>query len=208
MQKKHRKKKFNFLAVFLFLLSTMAYSQDQKDLLKEVGIQFSDLDNFGLAFKKPLKNGKYLVMDGSLRIGYLSRQNNEDPEQSLTNFYSAFSINLEKRVLIGDKIYFVHGAGLGLDFGYDAIGRSDLIIDSQRNTVLRATLNPFYKIGFQYHFSETFYIEASIKPGFRLSYIQNVFRQEGEAERREQETIDVKASFNPQFARLGLFYRF
>lgn len=210
MQKKLRKRTINFLLVSLLFLSTFAYGQNEKNGLREVGIEFYGLDDFGLAFKKPLKNGKCLVLDGSLNLGYGFREINEDFGQSLMNFSSNFSVNLEKRIPIGERIYFVHGAGLGLSFGYNAIGNSDLLIDSQRQTRLNVALRPFYKLGFQYHFSEKLYLEASISPGIRLSYYRNRSQQQGEFERIEQEThmMDAQASFNPDLVKIGLFYRF
>lgn len=201
MQMNHKTKGINLLIILFFLAPIIAFGQDDKERINEIGV-YAYGSNYGLEYKKPLKNGKYLVLNGSLKAGLESGEN----QYSSFTLSSSFAVHMEKRVPLREKMYFAHGLGVGINSVYLLRNNPVTGFTDRRDSIFSLGINPFYKLGFQYHFSEKLYIEASINPSLRLSYQHR--STINQADVVTDNRISGNVHLSTQSAKIGLFYRF
>jgi hypothetical protein len=171
------------LFTFLLLFDTPLSSQNMS---REIGIRFSGLNDFGFIYKKSadgLKYKRYRLATSNLGI----RLNDE----TRINFYLSYARGIEKRKNVTNQLKFIHGwePGVNLSLVYS----EDLTF---------GTIGIFlgYVLGFQYDFSDKFYVNIEAIPSLALTtnYSDEDF----------SEDVLINAGFNSSAAALTLAYKF
>lgn len=170
--------------VFSLVACAALSAQAQKH---EIGLRLSGIESFGFIYKKQKNNGNYMRH----RLG-LARANVfiwEDANSVNLNLGYAFGI--EKRKSIGPKTSFIHGFEPALLVSYN-YSKNDT--ESNTSTSIIPTLG--YVLGFQYAFSEDFYVNIEAVP----SISSNIGGRPN--------AFGFNAGFNSEAVSLTLAHRF
>ena len=177
------KKWFLFLVlVFLYVLPSLQ-AQDRKH---ELGIRLSGLQSFDFIYKKSdnatkFKRYRLAVAD----MGAFLAESNE------ISMFLSYAQGLEKRKNIGKNVQFIHGWEPGFSVGFRSIG-DDLTGN--------ASIFMGYVLGFQYTFSENFYVNVETIPSLTVG---GVF-----TDNDDDSGLFVNAGFNSSAVALTLAYTF
>ena len=164
------------LSLFAFTIAIFVVAQE-KPKIKEVGIVFSNLDNFGLCFKigkeKALWRINTLLIDGG---------NLEETMDSVVSKTSSigfsFGVGREYRKKIAKNFELRYGA----DLSFRYLNQKSELNDNENNssrTRTRTYYEPRFNLvfGFNYVIKEQFIIGAEILPYFSYTFgsIENEF---------------------------------
>ena len=157
----------NLLLILMALFFSIPVLPQDKTTQKELGLQFNDLDNFGVTFKfgssESLWRIDALILKGNERDKDLSYF-----DEHITNFGYSISFGKEYRQLIAQKIK--------LKYGFNALFEYNLnkeFLDSQSDRPDRKDKKVTYKpgigfvLGIDYQVSESFSIGVEILPSFQ-----------------------------------------
>ena len=140
------------LLILTFLLCSYSSTSAQ---VRELGIRASGLENFGFIYKKEQKPNSYQ----RFRIGRINLAWRDLGEESSLATALGFAIGFEKRKAINDELYLIHGFEPSMILALSTNSRN-LIYDIQPGLG--------YVLGFQYSFSEKFYINIESIPSINL----------------------------------------
>ena len=134
----------------LFLIATLPITQAQTSQ-REIGLRFTDWDQFGLLYKKQIAENTYRRYRVALaRFNY---DNYETAEQF--GMWLGFSIGKEKRKALNERLQWIHGWEPGLSL--------DINLETQKNDgyTLQSSLlsiHPYigYVLGLQYRLNDHF----------------------------------------------------
>lgn len=200
-------KKSSFILLIL-ILPTLLVAQE-KTKQKEVGLLFSNLDQFGITFKTG--TNKSLWRFNTL---FLSGYNGQETSDSLYSDYSNIGFNFqvghEFRTNISDNLEFRYGADLSFSFSQAERDINDKSIDNRDSYSKIMTYEPGINliIGFNYIINDNLVFGAELLPSVSYRMIK-----------KEEEMIYgnyIPPSDNSSFryglsnssARLSLVYRF
>ncbi|MBK7525147.1 MAG: hypothetical protein IPI53_13645 [Saprospiraceae bacterium] len=170
---------FTFLLLFVTPLSS-------QNMSREIGIRFSGLDDFDFIYKKSadgLKYKRYRIAASSLSLAIV--------EDTRLSFNVSYARGIEKRKNVTNQLKFIHGwePGVYLSLAYSEDFTS-------------GTIGIFlgYVLGFQYDFSDKFYVNIETIPTLALStnYTDEDFGED----------VLINAGFNSREAALTLAYKF
>ncbi len=155
---------------FLILLTiAIAFSMNaqEKTTQKEVGISFSNLNNFGLSYKFGNSNSVWRI-NTLLVSGSNITQSADSLESSRNSTGITLKFGKEFRKKITDKLEFRYGADIS--FGYQKYENENNDKSVSNNDILSKefTYRPGanFIIGFNYLISENIILGAEILPGF------------------------------------------
>ncbi len=170
---------FTFLLLFVTPLSS-------QNMSREIGIRFSGLDDFDFIYKKSadgLKYKRYRIAASSLSLAIV--------EDTRLSFNVSYARGIEKRKSVTDQLKFIYGWEPGINFSLAYANESAL-----------GTVGIYlgYVLGFQYDFSDKFYINLETIPTLALStnYTDEDFGED----------VLINAGFNSSSAALTLAYKF
>lgn len=192
------------LSLFAFTIAIFVVAQE-KPKIKEVGIVFSNLDNFGLSFKigkeKALWRINTLLIDGG---------NLEETMDSVVSKTSSigfmFGVGREYRKTIAKNLELRYGADLSFRFL-----KNKLDFNDNENTRLstRTYYEPRFNLvfGFNYVIKEQLIIGAEILPYF--SYTFGSFVDEfSDNDNRETDISRIDYGLSNTSIMLSVGYRF
>ena len=195
--------------ILLSLIFPFLLMAQEKTKQKEVGLLFSNLDNFGLTFKTG--TNKSLWRFNTL---YLSGNNNNQIADSIETNSNSFGFNVqfgkEFRTTIAQNLEFRYGADLSFRFNHSESDRNDKTIDDSDRYFRRDYYEPGINlvIGLNYVINDHLVFGAEILPF--VSYITGKEKIEGDYYYGDKETdiSGFRFGLSNTSARLSLVYRF
>jgi hypothetical protein len=155
----------NVALVFICLLAplfTMAQEQEPQKV-REVGIAFSNLDNFGFTYKTGTERSLWRFT--ALSLGGSNYRNvSTNPGSNQKNFGFGLTAGKEHRRTITDDLYFRYG--LDIAFWYRSSNQ-----EQNNTTSTTRSLSPEMDVvlGLNYNINEKIVLGAELLPYFRYS---------------------------------------
>lgn len=184
-------------AIPYFLLAQKTTKQ------KEVGLVFSNLDNFGLTFKTGTEKAKWrftaLFLSGSSSdISYF----NQNQTQKSAGFGLGFGREYYKPLT--EKIVFKYGADVSFSYSKQKSTFDDQTIDNYERSSEQTTYTPGlnFVAGINYRFRDNIVFGAEILPG--LSYSNGKSKEINSNYNNGEETIFDHSSFRYGFSNSGV----
>lgn len=195
--------------IFISLIMSILVTAQEKPKQKEVGLVFSNLNNFGLTYKTG--SSKSLWRYNTL---FISGSNTDETADSLeiNQRSSGFGVKFGKeyRKVIVTNFEFRYGADLSFTFSNSSGNYNDKSVGNNDMTSKRTTYQPGINLvlGFNYVFKDRLVIGAELLPYF--SYITGKSK---ETSYRTNEEIEKDISgyaygLSNTSALLSLSYRF
>ncbi|MDT7833142.1 hypothetical protein RQM59_12165 [Flavobacteriaceae bacterium S356] len=196
------------ITVCMFLLATaFGMNAQEKENQKEVGIQFSSLNSFGLTYKSGTSKSLWRYNVLTAGVGSIDNDfENNNFDQRHDSFNISASIGKEYRKKIATNLEF--RSGFDLSFGYSSYktenGPTILNNFYQKRQAYSPGINAV--IGLNYVINDKLVIGAEILPNIQYSF--------GEVERLDSGVIykgDLREwnfGLNSNSARLTVAYRF
>jgi hypothetical protein len=170
------------LLVLLVLSLTFSISAQQSKKIKEVGIVFSDLDNFGFSYKTGTDRQLYrfnaLFLSGSKFNVENDFGDNYNSTYDVSNQDNVFGFNVsvgkEFRKSLSSRVDFRYG--LDLSFNMRNTTDKNTYINSQSVLELRSNKTSTYQpgvnlvLGLNYRLSDQFVLGAEVLPYFGYEF--------------------------------------
>ena len=154
--------------MILFCLSMTYFLMAQETgKQKEIGLIFSNLDNFGLSFK--IGSAKSLWRFNTLSVsGSNSVQNSDSIVNKLINNGIGISIGKEYRKNIVENLEFRYGAELSFSYSHSESYYDDISVDNEDVFQTQKTYRPGINLvfGLNYVLNDNFLIGAELLPNF------------------------------------------
>jgi len=199
------------LLILLGLSMSYALMAQEPVKQKEIGLVFSNLDNFGLTYKtgteKSLWRFNTLFISGSTLDNIADSQENK---QSNTGF--GVRIGKEYRKALADKLAFRYGADLSFSYNQSTQEYKNKAIVNNERKLERTTYQPGINIvfGLNYELSDHFVLGVELLPGF--SYTTGTSVEKNFSNPNDEEQKGDISGFNyglsNSSALLSLSYRF
>jgi hypothetical protein len=158
--------KKTFLILFFFSMPLFLMSQETGKQ-KEIGLVFSNLDNFGLTFKTG--NYKSLWRFNTLFIYGNNTNTTEDSSvNKQNNMGFGFKLGKEYRKPIVKNLELRFGADLSFNYSYSEYDEDDKTIDDHDRSNKQTTYSPGINLvfGLNYILNENFVIGSELLPNF------------------------------------------
>ncbi|NQT76241.1 MAG: hypothetical protein HQ565_00905 [Bacteroidetes bacterium] len=192
------------LSLFAFTIAIFVVAQE-KPKIKEVGVVFSNLDNFGLSFK--IGNEKALWRINTLLINGGNSEENMDSVVSKTSSIGfGFGVGREYRKTIAKNFELRYGA----DLSFRYINQKSELNDNEYN---RSSTRTYYVprfnlvFGFNYVIKEQFIIGAEILPYFSYTFGSRV-DEFSDDDNRETDISRIDFGLSNTSIMLSVGYRF
>jgi len=157
----HSLKKFSkilFVISFFSIINTEARAQS---LDREMGIRFTGLDNYNFVYKKGLAENKYRRFTlGMFNLGVMGATGSA----KTTSLGLAFELGMEYRKLIAQNLKFIYGP----DFNYNI-----RVTATSGSSTPQMGVGIGCILGFQYDFSEKFYMNIEAIPAISGSFLKD-----------------------------------
>jgi hypothetical protein len=193
------------LSLFAFTIAIFVVAQE-KPKIKEVGIVFSNLDNFGLSFK--IGNEKALWRINTLLIDGGNWEETMDSAVSKTSSIGfSFGVGREYRKTIAKNLELRYGADLS--FGYHKNKLDFNYNDEHTRLSTRTFYGPRFNLvfGFNYVIKEKLIIGAEILPYFSYTFGSRV-DEFSENDKRETDISRIDYGLSNTSIMLSIGYRF
>lgn len=195
------------LFVFMTLFMPLFIMAQETTKLKEVGIVFNDLDNFGLTFKTG--STKSLWRFTTLLISGNSTEQTSDSLMSKNrNFGFGVEFGKEYRKNIVKNLDLRLGADLSFRYTQSKLDHNDKSQYDSDRVIEKASYQPGINLvcGFNYLINEHFVIGAELLPGFTYMTGKNYSSYNGNEDERDISGFNYGLSNTS--ASLTLAYRF
>ncbi|MEM6644561.1 MAG: hypothetical protein AAF616_16400 [Bacteroidota bacterium] len=146
----------------------------------------SGVDNFDFIYKKEKAPNKY----SRIRLGFANISFASVADDNVANVALGIALGSEKRKAINEKLNFYQGPEPFANISLSVVGDDDGIFSAQ------AGLG--YVLGFQYNFSDEFYVSAETIPSLGLNFTSGEFTDP---------TIGIFAGFNSNAVAVTVAYR-
>jgi len=163
------------IVILFFTGMTLSFSQDQPSLkVHELGLTFSNLDNFGIRYKtgneKTLLRLTFVALN--ISSNKISGQNQTD--QTNTGMGAGFRIGFEKRIHLVQNFHLLLGSDLGISYTYNQQENGD-------NKATQWVVSPaiYFVFGAAYQAGQHFIISAEITPSLFYNYGKQKTTQTG-----------------------------
>lgn len=175
------------LALTVLVFAMPATAQEMSYDKKEFGIRLSNLNNFGMIYKRQIEENKYV----RYRIALFNVNGAFVEDNSNLDISLAASIGFERRKAINENFDFISGPEYLANVGFDNL--------LQDNSQILIGFRFGYVLGAIWHLSDHFYVGLETIPGIGLNY--NI-EQEGD------NTLNVNLGFNASAVALKAVYKF
>ena len=196
-------KPISLLTCFLFAFS-FCYAQD---VVIEVGLTFSSLDNFGLTYKRGT-NSALWRFDGAYLSGGSSKHEGKGDASTIEQSSYGFHVGAgrEFRKPIADDLQLRYGIGLALGYDYSNLEENTVNTQYQiQSSTYTTTLKAI--IGLNYVFKEKIVFGAEVLPGIYYQGGKTRNKQWNNDFTTERNISGFGASFSSSSAMLTLAYR-
>ena len=170
--------------VALVFLCSNAFSQEKNH---ELGIRLGSFENFDFIYKKQRQENKFIRH----RLAFVNFAYNTTSDNDSYDLGIGYAIGWENRKEIGGNLFFIHGFE-----PYISVSHSSNNITN----VWGFQPGLGYVLGFQYNFSESFYLNLETIPSLSGIFIID---DDGFSD-----TFALNAGFNSNAIALTLAYRF
>lgn len=189
-------------------LSTLAFAQEKETpKQQEVGITFSDLDNFGLTYRIGNQRSMWRF-NAATFTGNTLGDNQGDNDATDIAFQIGAGKEFRKNVV--DKLEFRYGLDLlmGLDYSKTENGTPSPAnpTTERTSTLLAPELNLVF--GLNYVISEHFVMGAEVLPFFRYNWRQNTTEFIDNSPKEENTETNYQYGFTTNSLRLSAVFRF
>lgn len=195
-------KKIRCFVILLVLIPLFSMAQDAKSKIHEVGINFSNLNSFGIRYK--CGNDNTLLRLTLLSVN--AYKNNSKPDSTAINASAigiGFNIGFEKRKSITDKLDFYYG--LDLLTSFLSSSRNNIRYDDKTDN-WTITAGPGFVLGLDFKINNAITLSAEVVPSLRYSYGETT-NTSNSAETKQTNT-GYNFGLNTTGANLTLAYRF
>ncbi|MGB1040828.1 MAG: hypothetical protein ACPGVD_08150 [Flavobacteriales bacterium] len=160
------------ITAVISVFSLTSFAQESKKKIKEVGLTFYNLDNYGLIYKigKEDRLWRFSALSGSLSTNAMSTA-------TFTSFGFNFAAGRERRKAISEKIYFAYGIELTCGIAQN-ITNTDI---SKSLTIKENSVSPGLTgiLGFHYSPKNNWYIQADLLPSLRYFRVKTTSTYSG-----------------------------
>jgi hypothetical protein len=187
-------------------LSTFVMAQE-KAKVKELGLTFRNLDQFGFSYKVGTEQSLWRFNAISLS-GNSESENLDDNDRDSNHFGLGFSVGKEYRKLIAKN--FEYRYGFDVSFDYNHSKRTEPLYNQNYNS--STTTSDFFTPGFNlvfgvnYIIGEHLVMGAEIMPYFRYTFGET--SQEVDEHSGETDLSNFRYGFDSSSVLLSLAYRF
>ncbi len=204
-------KKLALLFTMLFtFMSCGLFAQQEKPLhYKQVGINFSNLNSFGLHYKTGNEKTLFRMSLLSLNMGVNSNKGRtqDSIDTRVTSFGAGFRIGFEKKIPVTAKFNFIWGLEVGTNLNYSK-QKNNYSGTYNDNEIKTWTITPLIDVvlGATYTISDHLVFGAEILPFIQYSFGKSTSI-------RSTTTTELTNSafnfgFNNNSASLSIAYRF
>ena len=161
------------LLIALLLLTFQLHAQDGSS--REIGLRATNLNSFGLIYKKQLSENtyrRYRLAFGTLSANFIN-------SSTIVGFSVGGAIGKEKRRPLSDKLQAVYGTELITSIGLNSSSTGNLTIDNGNGNTATYTGNSIvvvtpsvgigFVIGAQYSINPKWYVSAELIPSIAVS---------------------------------------
>lgn len=193
------------LLAFTLIISVFAFSQEKK--VREVGLSFSNPDNFGLSYKVGCDN-KFWRLNILSISGSISTNENEDYIGDNNQFNAGFRLGREYRKDIKDNFQFIYGADLSFSYTRDNQNTDRIPADANDSEDVANTYRPGFNLvfGMNYAINDKLVFGAELLPGanYNISYSKRTVGNEV----NNTNTTNLSYNITLSNVRFTLAYRF
>lgn len=195
-------KTFSLLTISLCLLSFSLFAQEATP--REIGVRINSLNNFGMIYKKQLRENtyrRYRLAFGDLTANFRKGYNQ-------FGFSVGGAVGREKRRPITDRLQFIYGTEFLTSLGINSVSSGSVTVDNGNggtttiygNKVIAVTpsVGIGLVLGAQYNLNPRWYVSAELIPSVTAS---GTFGN-------GTSIIGIHAGFNSSSAGLTAAYRF
>lgn len=203
------KNKILSTVVISLLLITNAFAQEQKPLkIREIGLTFANLDNFGIRYKTG--NEKTLLRITMLAMNINSNNSWGKEQDSISSKHSGygagFRIGFEKPIEIEKNFNLFYGLDLIGAFNFQK-SKVEYPFSNGEITNWSVSSGVAFVFGGSYHLGEHFRISAEISPSLMYTY-QNDKSTTNEQPEVTTQSSNVGFGLSNYGASITIAYRF
>jgi hypothetical protein len=200
-----------FLTMLFVLVSCGLYAQQEKSLrIHQVGINFSNLNSFGLHYKTGSEKTLLRLSLLALNTGQNSSwgRSEDSLEVKSSSYGAGFRLGFEKRIPIVTKLNFVWGVEAGINYTYQKQKRNDSYTYYNDYETVDWRIMPVVNLilGVTYTIADHLVVGAEIGPGIQYSYGKS--KTTNYTRTVEQTNTGFGFYFSTSSANLTLAYRF
>jgi len=194
--------------MLLSFLSCGIFAQENAiPKIHEVGITFSNLNQFGLNYKTGSEKTLLRLSLLSMNLGNTNQWGKSEDSLDVKHqsYGAGVRIGFEKRVPVVAHFNFIWGLEAGLNFNYDKLKYKDI---STHYETTNWSIAPLVNLvlGANYTFGEHLVIGAEITPYIQYSIGKSKYTRETQT--RETTNSGFGFGFNNNSASLSVAYRF
>jgi len=154
---------------FIFMLLTFSgimTAQESQVKIREVGVRFNNLDNFGIIYKKGSEKSLFRLT--LLSLNSMSNNSKKESEKYSRNRSIGLGMNLgfENRKPVTEKLDFYSGLDFISSFSYNSM---ELIQTLTENTTWNISSGVGFIIGLRYNINNDLAISAEVVPSVLFS---------------------------------------
>ncbi len=183
-------KKISTLLILLFCFANLLFSQN---VVREVGLYTTDLNNFGFRFKTGTENLLFRFTVASLNLSNAEYKFNSQNTKDEDEFGIELACGVEAPVPLTDRFDFIYGGEIA--FQHE---NSDIINENSTSQLKFTSYGAGMVLGFSYHLSSRVRFSAEIVPVINFVNIKQ----------GDTKISGWKFEANSQSAGLTLGYRF
>ena len=196
----------------LFCLSlTLLLMAQEPEKQKEIGLVFSNFDNFGITYKTGTAKSLWRFRTMSISGGKMN-QTQDSTLNKQNDFDFGFALGKEYRKEIAKKLELRYGADLSFSYSNHKYDSNDLSVRDNDGISSQTFFRPGFNLvfGLNYILNDNFVIGAEVLPSFNYTtsiakgeyYNDNNFREV------KNETLGFSYGLSSNSVLLSLAYRF
>jgi hypothetical protein len=167
------KKLFLIISILFFSGMTATFAQDKAPArFRELGLAFSNLDNFGLRYKtgtqKTMLRLTAVVLN--LRLDHNYGRTQDSIDNKMTGAGAGFGIGFEKHITLVEHFDLLLGSDLGFSYNYTKVNSN-----GYKSTQWTVVPSLKFVFGAAYQVGQHIVLSAEITPGFYYDYGKNTF---------------------------------
>ena len=198
-----KKTVLTILLLFFFGVN-LSFAQDQtSSKIHELGLTFSNLDNFGIRYK--CGNQKILLRFSALSMNLSSNNDwgrtQDSIDRKSTGYGAGFRIGFEKRIVVVPDFCLLLGSDLGFAYNYSKTDYGNGVLKDWR-----ITPEIFFVFGAAYQIGKNVVISAEVAPSLNYTHgRQQIIRSGSDT---EITLNDVRFGLSNYGASITLAYKF
>jgi len=198
-----------YLLIFLLLGITMPGMAQLKNAQQEIGLSFSNLDNFGITYKTGTKASMWrvntVIISGN---NYKEESSNDDVSQSSLGFN--LQLGKEFRKEIAENLELRYGADIAFGINYSKSTREYDSNPENNRTNERTIYRPGFNfvLGLNYVINSKIVIGAELLPHFTFNMGKTTTSLDNGNEETTEEISGFSYGISNNSAQITISYRF